>query len=198
MVDEVIERSGGPGTRQLTAGSCSSAAKSIRRRSSRKSTTSAPEMRSRAVKSRSASSMRRVRACSSMGSTPAFSSTTRSEVGRSMNGALVLPEGTGNVARRGSVSVSPRLRLGFVDALLEHVPPQRGALDAHRELHDPLEGLEVAQADVLELVGEIGLLSAFELRLVDRQQRLERTDDRAHLVDRLALDRRAHHRRGRL
>src|SRR5262249_54296602 len=155
-------------------------------RSRRKSTTSAPEMRSRAVKSRSASSMRRVRACSSIGFTPAFWSTTRA-----FGGVLVVPDGTGNVARARSDSMSPRLRFGFVEPLLENVPPEGGALDPDRELHDPLEGLEVAEPDAIEVVGEIRVVlavfcAALELRLVDRHQRLEGADERPHLGDRLA------------
>jgi catechol 2,3-dioxygenase-like lactoylglutathione lyase family enzyme len=46
----------------------------------------------------------------------------------------------------------------FVEALLEGVPGEGGALDAHGELHDALEGLEVAEADALELGGEVGVV----------------------------------------
>src|SRR5262245_38572223 len=90
-------------------------------------------------------------------------------------------------------------RLAFVEALLEGVPGEGGALDAHRELHDALERLEVAEADALELGGEVGAVAlALELRLVDRHERLERPDELAGFRDLLPLHGRAHHRRRRL
>src|ERR687891_1935867 len=89
--------------------------------------------------------------------------------------------------------------LAFVEALLEGVPGEGGALDAHRELHDALERLEVAEANAVELGGEIGAVAlALEFRLVDRHERLERPDELPRLFDGLALHSRAHHRRRRL
>src|SRR6266511_1037398 len=86
--------------------------------------------------------------------------------------------------------------LALVEALLEGVPGEGGALDAHRELHDTLEGLEVAEPHALELGGQVRAVAlALELRLVDGHERLERADQLASLVDWLAFDRRAHHRR---
>jgi hypothetical protein len=43
----------------------------------------------------------------------------------------------------------------LVEPLLQRVPRERGALDPHRELDDTLQRLEIAQADTLELGGEI-------------------------------------------
>src|SRR5918994_1731783 len=65
----------------------------------------------------------------------------------------------------------------FVEALLEGVPAQGGALDADRELHDAPQRLEVAQLHVGCLLGR-GAVPAraggvVELGLVDRHHRLE-------------------------
>src|SRR5262249_12046746 len=65
----------------------------------------------------------------------------------------------------------------LVEALLEGVPGERGALDAHGELDDPLQGLEIAQPHAFELGRQVGAVAlAFELGLVDRHERLERAD----------------------
>src|ERR1700730_5887055 len=80
-----------------------------------------------------------------------------------------------------------RLRLCLVDGLLEGVPGERGAFDPHRNLYDSLQGFEVTETDAFEVGGEVAAVSfAFELRLVDRHERLERADEPAHLVERLA------------
>src|SRR5262245_1494599 len=94
---------------------------------------------------------------------------------------------------------SLRRGLDFLEALLEGVPRQGCALDAHRELHDALESFEVAEPYAFELGREIRAVAlSLELRLVDRHQRLERADELADLGDGLPLHGRTHHRGRRL
>src|SRR5262245_8096679 len=97
-----------------------------------------------------------------------------------------------NVVRLCFMPVSRRSRTCFVEALLEGVPGQGGALDADGELHDPLEGGELAEALDVELrrLGR-AVGPALELGLVDRHEGLEGPDERLGLAHRLALDRRA-------
>src|SRR4051794_34781098 len=76
---------------------------------------------------------------------------------------------------------SSRLRLGvLVESLLQRVPRQRRALDAHRKLDDALECLEVAESYTGQFRGQVAAVAfavAFELGLVDRHQRLERSNE---------------------
>src|SRR4051812_13260048 len=70
---------------------------------------------------------------------------------------------------------------GLVEALSQGVPGERGALDAHRELHHALKGLEVTELDVgLEGDGLL-FLAAVEALLVNRHHGLEGADEGAHL-----------------
>src|SRR5262245_9534955 len=86
----------------------------------------------------------------------------------------------------------PALRADLVERLLERVPGERRALDADGELDDALERLEVAETDAFEIRREIAPVTlAFELALVNRHQCLERADQRARFVDRLAFHCRA-------
>src|SRR5207247_6154226 len=97
-------------------------------------------------------------------------------------------------------SKSARSVLGLVKTLGQRVPGQGRALDSHGELHHALQGLEVAERHAgLGRDGLVdGLPVAVEALLVDRHERLEGADERASLVDALALHGRRHHRRRRL
>src|SRR5262245_49128955 len=87
----------------------------------------------------------------------------------------------------------------LVEALLQAVPRESGALDAHLELDDALKRLQVTEPHVLEVgLQVLAVALALELRLVDGHQCLERLDQLACVRDREALHRRGHHRRRRL
>src|SRR5207245_6980149 len=76
--------------------------------------------------------------------------------------------------------------VGLVERLLQRVPGERRALDPHRELHDALECLEIAQPYALQVGLQVAAIRlALELGLVDRHQRLERTNEPARLLERL-------------
>src|SRR6266542_6981669 len=74
----------------------------------------------------------------------------------------------------------------------KRVPGQRGALDAHRELDHSLQRFEVAELEV-GLGGVVFVVAVVDR--FDRHHPLEPAHQRLDLVDRLALDRLAHHRR---
>src|SRR5918993_5692227 len=78
----------------------------------------------------------------------------------------------------------------LVERLRERVPAEHGALDAHRELHDALQCLEVAERDLR--------VTRLLVDSVDGHQGLEPTDQRLGLTGALALHRLGHHRGGRL
>src|SRR6056297_1036506 len=78
----------------------------------------------------------------------------------------------------------------LVERIGERAPAEHGALDAHRELHDTLEGLEIAEVDVVVAGLRVGAL--------DHHHRTEATDHRPGLTDRLADHGLGHHRRRRL
>src|SRR5947199_161207 len=119
---------------------------------------------------------------------------SRSLVGTTMPSAALLPRAVSGVPRR-----TPQHCEGRGESRRPRRPKRVRALDAHLELHDTLQRLEIAEADSFEFGLEVGAVAvAFELRFVDRHERLERADQLAGLRDRLSLHRRAHHRRGRL
>ena len=86
----------------------------------------------------------------------------------------------------------------FVQPLGQRVPAEGGALDAHRELHDALEGGQLAELVEVDGLGLLGLAVLAQQGLVDRHHPLEGVDELAHLVERLALDGRGHQRGRRL
>src|SRR5437764_370897 len=59
----------------------------------------------------------------------------------------------------------------FVESLLQRVPRERRALDAHGELHDTLQRFQIAELDAFELGAQVFAVAfTFELRFVDRHQ----------------------------
>src|SRR3954447_16130106 len=82
--------------------------------------------------------------------------------------------------KRSSIRSATQLGFDLVEGLGERVPRECGALDAHRELHHPLQRLEVAEVDLfdrLRIRFGLGLAAvAADSVLVDRHHRLERAD----------------------
>src|ERR1039458_1258722 len=76
----------------------------------------------------------------------------------------------------------------FVQSLCQGDPTERGALDAHRELHHTLERGELTELVEIDDVWLLVLAVLAEMRFVDRHHRLAGVDELMLLIRRLALD----------
>ena len=122
------------------------------------------------------------------------SSSVEATSSSSSGGGVVTDEGVAEVADRppgarsllgdSSTSASDRRRL--VEGVEQRVPGERGALDAHRELDDALQRLEVAEGDVgSPSPSPLGSASSIDIIPLNRRTSARTSSTRAAL-DRLA------------